>query len=451
MKAFNFLSHTRFFCTVIFLLNLSISSLHASNIKKELPIKMQTIKIDKGLVEMEQEVSLSDFEKAEMVSISVTINSENIFTKSLYGRLNTSSNSYPIVRFHDQDESTISDKFISNLIIIPKEEIGKITVTFFMDEKDLGKDLVGNIRLFAPDNEVKGIASQNYETQNSGVCNCLQPAFVPRASWGGSLNLTGNIFVPPASYTKVTHLIVHHSAGGNTSSNWAGVMQSIFDLHVYTNGWSDVGYNWLIDPNGVIYEGRGGGDNVRGAHMCGYNSNTLGVCLLGNFVSVAPSEASIESLRKLLAWKACKENISPLGTASIVSYPGTMRQISGHRDGCSPSATECPGGVLWSMLPDIRVKTDNHINTVCSPLGIEDDEMNAFTIAPNPATNIIYLDFSESVHKGQVNITNNLGQIVAQYDAKSTESIDVSVLKAGVYTISHIAGGKVFGKKIIKL
>jgi uncharacterized protein (DUF2141 family) len=451
MKAFHFTFFKRKLGLVILLISINFYTLEAADITKELPIKMSAVKIDKGLVEMEQVISLSEFAKSEMVSISVLLESGKLSTNALYGRLTTSKNSYPIVRFHDQDQSTSDGKFISNMITIPKEEIGNVTMTFFTDEKDLGLTLEGSIRFFAPDSNLKSTPTQNYEVQNNGMCNCLQPEFVARTSWGSSFRLTGNIFIPPAVYTKVSHLIVHHSAGGNTSSNWTGVVASIFDFHVNTNGWSDTGYNWLIDPNGVIYEGRGGGDNVRGAHMCGFNSNTMGVCMLGNYVSIAPTEASLEALRKLLAWKACKENISPVGTANITSFPGSMRQISGHRDGCSPSATECPGGVLWSRLGEIRTKTDDHINTVCSPLGIDNEQMNSFTIAPNPATNIIYLDFSDAATKGQVKIVNNLGQVVAQYDAKSTEYIDVSALKAGVYTISHIAEGKVFGKKIIKL
>ncbi|MBK8668457.1 MAG: N-acetylmuramoyl-L-alanine amidase [Saprospiraceae bacterium] len=75
------------------------------------------------------------------------------------------------------------------------------------------------------------------------------------------------------------------------------MVASIFDFHVNTNGWQDIGYNWLIDPNGVLYEGRGGGENVRGAHMCGYNNNTLGVCVMGNFVSLIPSDTAIISLK----------------------------------------------------------------------------------------------------------------------------------------------------------
>jgi len=100
-------------------------------------------------------------------------------------------------------------------------------------------------------------------------CNCPQPDFQDRDDWcpaGNCPEITNPVF------TEVTHLIVHHSAGVNTSSDWAATVRGIWDYHVNSNGWDDVGYNWLVDPNGVLYEGRG--DDVRGAHFCGNNTVT---------------------------------------------------------------------------------------------------------------------------------------------------------------------------------
>src|SRR5437016_1926200 len=80
-------------------------------------------------------------------------------------------------------------------------------------------------------------------------------------------------------------------AGGNAATDWAAVVRSIWVLHVQGNGWNDIGYNYLIDPNGVLYEGRGGGDGVMGAHFSCVNSGTMGVALLGTF-SVVPAPAA---------------------------------------------------------------------------------------------------------------------------------------------------------------
>ncbi|MBK6785294.1 MAG: N-acetylmuramoyl-L-alanine amidase [Saprospiraceae bacterium] len=108
-----------------------------------------------------------------------------------------------------------------------------------------------------------------------------------------------------------------------------------FDYHVNTNGWQDIGYNWLIDPLGNLYKGRGGGEDVRGAHMCGYNNNTMGICVIGTFTSVMPAQEALATLEQLLSYKACQKSFDVQGRADIVSHPGNMFRISGHRDGCS--------------------------------------------------------------------------------------------------------------------
>ncbi len=176
-----------------------------------------------------------------------------------------------------------------------------------------------------------------------------KPPVVSRTGWGcpvGQNTNCGN------STTTVTHLIVHHSAGSNSSSDWAAVLRSIYQLHTATNGWCDVGYNYLIAPNGVIYEGRGGGDNVVGAHFCGYNGGTMGVCMLGTYTTVSPSSALLTSLAKILAWKADQRGIDPLGISYHPSSNSTINNISGHRAGCT---TECPGSAFFNNdLANIR-------------------------------------------------------------------------------------------------
>ena len=92
------------------------------------------------------------------------------------------------------------------------------------------------------------------EIRDPEFCPCPLPAYENRDDWcpDGSC--------PPNSspdFTNVTHLIVHHSAGVNSAADWAAVVRSIWDFHVITRGWSDIGYNWLVAPTGVIYEGRG--------------------------------------------------------------------------------------------------------------------------------------------------------------------------------------------------
>jgi hypothetical protein len=181
-------------------------------------------------------------------------------------------------------------------------------------------------------------------------------SFVSRTDWGCP-DGEGAPRWPPA-YTVVTHAVVHHTAGANDLVNWTAEVLNIWYFHTFTNGWGDIGYNFLIDPNGVIYEGRAGGNGAIGAHFSCRNTNTVGVALLGTFSNVPPTDAALASLERLLA-DLCKLNA--IDPTAIVYHPPsqlTVPTILGHRDG-NPSTqtctrTECPGDVLYSMLPMIR-------------------------------------------------------------------------------------------------
>jgi hypothetical protein len=189
--------------------------------------------------------------------------------------------------------------------------------------------------------------------------SCIKPPVVSRSQWGAKAPRSS------ISTSKVTHLIVHHEYGSNYSSDWAARVRAIQQLH-FNNKWSDVGYNFLIDRNGVIYEGRAGGDNAVGAHFCGKNRNTMAVCLLGNYSSSSeiPSAAVQNSLKKILAWKAAKEKINPLG--SSYHYSGqTLRHIIGHRDNPDKSCTACPGDGAYSVLSSIRNDVAALVNSGC--------------------------------------------------------------------------------------
>jgi hypothetical protein len=123
--------------------------------------------------------------------------------------------------------------------------------------------------------------------QRSGV---TPPPLVTREQWGCTPQTCPAKEAP--AYTPVTHLIVHYTAGVNTATDWPAVVRSIWALHVQGNGWNDIGYNYLIDPDGVLYEGRAGGDGVLGAHFSGVNSGTMGVALMGTYSVVALADGA---------------------------------------------------------------------------------------------------------------------------------------------------------------
>ncbi len=152
-----------------------------------------------------------------------------------------------------------------------------------------------------------------------------------------------------------THLIVHHSfSPGNDVTNWIAAVRSVFVFHTQSNRWSDIGYNWLIDPQGNIYQGRawvGTSDNTLGAHFCGFNANTMGVCMLGNLNPIEPSPAAQNALMRLLAYRASANGLDAQAQQFHPSSNRTLNIISGHRDGC---ATDCPGDMQYPLLPNYR-------------------------------------------------------------------------------------------------
>jgi N-acetylmuramoyl-L-alanine amidase len=177
-----------------------------------------------------------------------------------------------------------------------------------------------------------------------------KPPIITRTEWGcpdGQITNHGAL-----SYTTVTHLIVHHTVNDNDSPDWGEVVRSIWNFHVFDRCFADIGYNYMIDPNGVIYEGRSGGDDVQGAHFSGVNAGTMGVGMLGTFTDVEPTRESLFALKVLLAWKCHQLCLDPIATSIHAASMLELETISGHRDG--PGTTECPGERLYFLLPLIR-------------------------------------------------------------------------------------------------
>lgn len=206
-----------------------------------------------------------------------------------------------------------------------------------------------------------------------------KPPVATRTEWGcpdGQVTTHGSL-----SYTTVTHLIAHHTAMGNEAPNsdWPAIVRSIWNFHVFERGWADIGYNYLIDPNGVIYEGRAGGDNVIGAHFSGANSGTMGVAMLGTFTSAAPTSKALNSLKKIFAWKCDQRGLDPEGASLHAASQLNLKTISGHRDG--PGATECPGDAFYPLLPAIRTEIKNLLSNAGVVAGVSAASFKAGALA----------------------------------------------------------------------
>ena len=186
------------------------------------------------------------------------------------------------------------------------------------------------------------------------------PLIVPRAGWGADERIVRS---KPHYATSVRMAVVHHTVNLNDYGPLAAaaIVRGIEVYHVKGNGWDDIGYNFLVDRYGQVYEGRAGGidRNVIGAHSQGFNTATAGVALIGNFTSTPIPAAARAALVKLLAWRLDVAHVDPLSTLSYFSggntkfpagKPVLMRAISGHRD---TYFTECPGRVAYAAIPAI--------------------------------------------------------------------------------------------------
>ncbi|MCC6795171.1 MAG: N-acetylmuramoyl-L-alanine amidase [Candidatus Hydrogenedentes bacterium] len=179
---------------------------------------------------------------------------------------------------------------------------------------------------------------------------------VNRSAWGCPDGEDSPEWEP--EYAPVTHLVVHHTATSNSATDWPAVVRSIWEYHTHALGWGDIGYNYLCDPNGVIYEGRAGRNGVVGGHFSCQNEGTVGIALLGTFASTYPTKKQRRALDRILTQCARRNGIDPMATALHAPTGLVLNTICGHRDGKDSttvcSTTKCPGHDLYESLPAIR-------------------------------------------------------------------------------------------------
>lgn len=191
--------------------------------------------------------------------------------------------------------------------------------------------------------------------------------YVTRTQWGCPEGQSSTTLQPrwTPQYTTVTHLIIHHTADSHTELSYKDWVKQEWTFHKYSRAWGDIGYNWVIDPAGVVYEGRAGGDNVIGAHFSCANPGTMGVALLGDFQrsdnKPAFTAAAFSTLRRLLAWKAQQRDLRLFEQTWHSSTRLNLFPVVGHKDanpttasGTCEKGTVCPGDSLFEQTPTLR-------------------------------------------------------------------------------------------------
>jgi hypothetical protein len=189
------------------------------------------------------------------------------------------------------------------------------------------------------------------------------PAIISRAGWGADEAI---VRAAPYYAERLVRAVVHHTAGSlpATPAESAELLRAIQSYHVKGNGWNDIGYNFVVDPFGQVFEGRGGGVDrpVVGAHARGFNTGSVGVAVLGDYDRDALTPEARSALVGLLAWRLDVAHVDPQSLVSVVSagnetYPAgvavTLRAVSGHLD---TDLTACPGGNLYAALDGVAAE-----------------------------------------------------------------------------------------------
>lgn len=209
--------------------------------------------------------------------------------------------------------------------------------------------------------------------QPAGAAHAITPC-KSRADWGADESLRTST----RSYAQIQLMTVHHTATQNDDPDPDARVRAIYEYHTRTNGWDDIGYQALIAEDGTVYEGRWSGSDspsclsaggtgwefghygtaasaemVTGAHTGGYNTGNFAVSLLGTLTDVLPKAAARDALVNYLAELADRHGLDPQAQVAYDNgtNSGSFDAISGHRDF---KATECPGGLMYDDLPELR-------------------------------------------------------------------------------------------------
>ena len=206
-------------------------------------------------------------------------------------------------------------------------------------------------------------ADSQWTPPNAVIAPGQPPNIISRAQWGADEGMRcGN-----PVYDKGVHAaVIHHTAGSNdyTPQDSAEIVRSIYAYHTKTLGWCDIAYNALVDKYGQVFEGRAGGIDrpVEGSHTGGFNRDTWGVAMIGDFDDVPPTPIQLRTVGRLLGWRLSLAGVNPKGTVTLASAGGPFTRFAGgatltlpaiftHRD---VGPTDCPGTIAYGLIDEIR-------------------------------------------------------------------------------------------------
>jgi hypothetical protein len=244
------------------------------------------------------------------------------------------------------------------------------------------------------------------------------PPIITRFSWGADESIRR---APPQYAPALQYALVHHTAGTNnySAADSAAIVRGIEIYHVKGNGWNDIGYNFLVDKYGQIFEGRYGGVDqpVIGAHAQGFNTGSVGVAVLGTYNSAAPPLVAQTALANLLAWRLDVAHVDPLSSLTVLSggnprfpvgTPVFLHAISGHRD---TGFTDCPGNALYARLGAIA----RQVGSIGLP------KLYAPSVQGAPGGAVTFRARLSPPETWTVSVTDSAGNVVAMGSGTGTD------------------------------
>ncbi len=249
----------------------------------------------------------------------------------------------------DEDLSGESGENWGQLLIVPPSKFLQYRLSLSTDDASVSPALEEITLLYINSQEGPTVEEAKSMVLPQEVTPGVpQPPIISRAGWGANESWSN---LEP-EYENPQKFVIHHTATNNSTVDPAATVRAVYYYHAVTLGWGDIGYNFLIDWQGNIYEGRKGGDGVVGGHARRYNYGSIGIACIGDF-SVADITPQMEqALVNLIAWEADRYGIDPQRESYFIDRE--IPNIVGHRDLLQ---TSCPGERLYQQMPRIRELT----------------------------------------------------------------------------------------------
>lgn len=246
----------------------------------------------------------------------------------------------------DDDISGESEENWGELLIVPPSRFLQYRLSLSTDDTSISPVLEEITLLYIDSQEGPTVEEAKSMVLPQEVTPGVpQPRIISRAGWGANESLSD---LEP-EYERPQKFVIHHTATKNFTADPAATVRAVYYYHGVTLGWGDIGYNFLIDWQGNIYEGRKGGDGVVGAHARQYNRGSIGIACIGDFTATDITPQMEQALVDLIAWEADRYGIDPRKASYFIDQ--TVPNIVAHRDLLQ---TSCPGERLYQRMPRIR-------------------------------------------------------------------------------------------------